>query len=253
LRHLTEEDGAMTDPALRVQLEQLGDDLEALLAPLQAWLHAARPALDRYRATTVVLDEAPGNPAWLVERPEAARVMGLALGAARLLDEVALVDEAAEVHGSTGGWAYVEFLLGAAEAERLRAREVPARTSPQSPRLVEGPLEEPQQGAGAARRAQPPEPGPRPAPQTMPQSVPQQVPAAVEAGAAAGSAVEERLARLEADQRRLSTLVEAMSLALGAVGRTTADMLGRDGAESAAPPAVSADAPQVVPRSSHAA
>jgi hypothetical protein len=65
--------------------------------------------------------------------------------------------------------------------------------------------------------------------------------------------VEERLARVEADQRRLSTLVEAMSLALGAVGRTTADMIGRDRAEADAPAAASVDAPQVVARSSHAA
>lgn len=107
----------MTDPQLRTRLAQLGGELEQLLEPLVSWIREAQPLLAEYRTTAVALPEAVANPAWLVELPEAARVMGLAVGAARLLEEAAGTDE----EPAAGDWAYVEFLLGVEGAARLRA------------------------------------------------------------------------------------------------------------------------------------
>lgn len=176
----------MTDPALNARLAQLGHDLEPLVEPLVAWAHRARPMLAEYRTAAVDLPESSENPLWLEELPEAADVMGLALALARLLDD------AAGAADDPGGWPYVEFLLGAEAATRLRQGSPPA-------------------GPSVVERLEP---------------------------VADHGLVGERLDRLEASQRRLTALLESLSLALGAAGQVASETLGLAGPVAAPGPEV---------------
>lgn len=189
----------MIDPELRGQLDQLGRELDLLVEPLVRWAAKAAPVLAAYRREATDLVEAPENPVWLVEEAEAARVMGRALGTARLLDE------AAGVGDDTGGWAYVDFLLGAREGARLRRRTTPDGD-----------------GLASLHELSATEPG----------------------------EVEARLARLEAEQREVRSLVETLAVALGATGRLAIDALAATSPEAGVPESVAQ--PQSV-RSTNAA
>lgn len=177
---------AVIDPALNARLAQLGRDLEPLVEPLAAWAHRARPVLAEYRAAAVDLPESADNPLWLEELPEAADVMGLALGVARLLDD------AAGATDDPGGWPYVEFLLGEEGAAQLRHGSAAA-------------------GPSVVERLEP---------------------------VADHDPVGERLDRLEASQRRLTALLESLSLALGAAGQVASESLGLAGPVAAPGPEV---------------
>lgn len=113
-------------PSVTVELQALGDDLDRLAAPLLAWITEATPVLRRYRDQTLNLEESAADPSWIDELPAGARVMGLALGVAALLEEAAGTGEP-----GAEGWDYVRHLLGPGPAAALRScRWPPGRAEP---------------------------------------------------------------------------------------------------------------------------